>query len=130
MMAATLTVALAAPAASKPAIRDVKELDDGLFVLGAAHVIREACPDISARLVRAYTFARSLHRRARELGYTDAEIEAHFDSDLEKDRMRARGDRYFGQRGAAMEDAQTMCAVGRDEISKDSAIGRLLRVTN
>lgn len=130
MMAAAMTLAMAAPAAAKPALRDVPEIDNGLFIVGAAHVIREACPDISARMFRGIAYLRNLQRRAYELGYSDAEIEAHMDSDVEKERMRKRGGVYFEQRGASMDDAASMCAVGREEIAKDSAIGRLLRVTN
>lgn len=130
MMALAMTLTLAAPAAAKPNLRDVPEIDDGLFAVGAAHVIRDACPNISARLFRGISYLRSLQSRAHELGYTDAEIEAHLGSEAEKERMKQRGHAYFKQRGASMDDAVSLCAVGRDEIAKDTAIGRLLRVTN
>jgi hypothetical protein len=130
MMAATILLSMAASASAKPALRYVPEIDNGLFAVGAAHVIREACPDISARMFRAISFLRGLERRALELGYSKAEIEAHLDSKAEKERMKQRGRVYFAERGASMENETGLCDVGRDEISKGTAIGRLLRVTN
>jgi hypothetical protein len=129
MMAAAITLALATPVAAKSGLSHEQEIDNGLLVVGIAHLIREACPDISPRLVRAYTYLRGLESKARALGYSEDEIRAHMESDTEKARMRQRGDAYFAERGASADDADSLCQLGREEIAADSAIGRLLRVS-
>ncbi len=119
----------AAPAvAGKPSIRDVKQLDNGLFTVGMAHEIRKNCPHIEGRIFRAITFLRGLEREAYELGYTEDEIRRHLKSDAEKDRLRARAKRYMSARGLE-QDAQGYCALGQSEIAEQSGIGALLRVT-
>ncbi len=130
MMVATLILGLAQPVAAKPALRDVPSVDDGLFAVGVADIIRKGCPDISARLFRAVQYLRSLEAQARSLGYTNDEIDAHLDSDEEKERLRARSRVYFEQHGVNAGDTASLCTLGRKEIAAGSAIGKLLRARN
>ncbi|TMM54943.1 DUF5333 domain-containing protein [Sulfitobacter sabulilitoris] len=118
---------LPALAAAKPPLRDVPQVDNGLFAVAVANEIRKTCPDISARMFTAWRFAQSLEAKAKAMGYTDAEIEAHLDSDAEKARMKARGAAYFKANGVSRGDPQGMCALGRAEIQKSSQIGALLK---
>jgi hypothetical protein len=131
MMIAIMIVGLVLPAygSAKPSLRDVPVIDDGLFTIGVADIIREACPEISARMFRAMMFLSNLEKQARALGYTEAEVKAHIRSEAEKARMRARGDAYFAANGTAVGDVKGLCALGRIEVERKSAIGQLLRVT-
>ncbi|MFT6674649.1 MAG: hypothetical protein ACJAVM_000832 [Sulfitobacter sp.] len=118
---------MAAPAMSKPPLRDMAVIDDALLDLGIADQIRKNCPSISARLLKAVTFVWDIKAQARALGYSEAEIDAYVDSDAEKDRMRARGGAFFKARGVDTSDPQSYCALGRAEIQKSSRIGSLLK---
>lgn len=118
---------IAAPLAAKPPLRDVAEIDNALLAVGLADEIRKTCDDIDARMFRALSFLSELKDRAGALGYTDEEIEAYVTSKAEKRRMRARGEAWLAERGASPDDEAALCRLGRAEMAKDSAIGRLLR---
>ena len=130
LLAAVMGACLAAPASSaaaRPHLREVVEINDGLFAVAIAREIKDYCPEISARYFRAFNFLSSLKRKARDMGYSDAEIEAYVDNDEEKARMRARGEAYLAAKGVSYDDPQSFCALGREEIEKSSQIGALLR---
>ena len=124
LLAATL---LTGAVEAKTPLRDVAEIDDALFDLGIADMIRKNCPTISARMLKAIGYVSGLEQRARALGYTDDEIDAYVDSKAEKDRMRAKAAAFFAARGVDTSDPQSYCAVGLEEIQKPSRIGSLLR---
>ena len=113
--------------AAKPPLREVAEIDDALFDLGVADRIRKNCPTIRARMFKAVAYVRGLEKRAKALGYSKEEIEAYTDSDLEKDRMRAKAAKFFRARGVDTSDPQSYCALGLEEIQKSSRIGSLLK---
>ncbi|MBY5932236.1 DUF5333 domain-containing protein [Tateyamaria omphalii] len=115
-------------ASAKPHLRDVPEIDGTLLAVGIADEIRKNCPDISARMVRAYTLVTGLKDKARDLGYTDAEIDAYRKSDAEKARLRAAGEAYLQRGGVTAGQPATYCALGRAEIEKGGQIGALLRM--
>jgi len=123
-----LLMAVVAPAVSaKPSLRDVKQIDDGLFALAIANEIRENCGSVSARMIKAYSFLKSLESQAKSMGYSDAEIRAHIKSDAEKARMRQIGEAYLTENGVTRSNPETFCVLGRSEIQKSSQIGALLR---
>ena len=122
-----LTSMAAGLALAKPALRDVPQVDDALFDLGVADLIRKNCPDISARMFKAIQYVTKLEKKARDLGYSKAEIEAYTDSDADKDRMRARAAALFKAKGVDTSDPQSYCAFGRTEIQNKSRIGSLLK---
>lgn len=130
LVATVMGVCLAAPvssAAARPHLREVTEINDGLFAVAIAREIKDYCPDISARYLRAFNFLSSLKRTAREMGYSNAEIDAYVENDTEKARMRARGEAYLAAKGVSYDDPQSFCTLGREEIEKSSRIGVLLR---
>lgn len=124
LLGATLVVGTAA---AKPPLRDVAQIDDALFDLGIADIVRKNCPTISARMFRAIGYVRDLEQQAKALGYSKAEIEAYTDSDVEKDRLRAKAATFFAQRGVDTSDPQSYCVLGLEEIQKSSRIGSLLK---
>lgn len=118
---------LATPVLAKPPLREVAEIDNALLDLGIADQIRKNCPQISARMFRAIGYVRNLESKAREMGYSNAEIEAYTDSKAEKARMKALGAAFFKARGVDTSDPQSYCTLGKAEIQKSSRIGSLLR---
>ncbi|MEP2532831.1 DUF5333 domain-containing protein [Shimia sp.] len=125
--AASLVFAGAASASAKPPLRDVREIDDKVYYALVAYEIGEQCDSISARKLKGINDLWALGRRAKALGYTEAEIKAYIRSDAEKARMRARGEAYMEYKGVSYDDPETFCVLGRAEIERNSAIGVYLR---
>lgn len=121
------TAVFTQPVAAKAPLRDVAAIDDALFDMGIADLIRKNCPTISARMLKAIGYVWNLEQKARELGYTQQEIDAYTDSDAEKDRLRAKAAAFFQAQGVDTSDPQSYCALGMREIQKSSRIGSLLR---
>lgn len=129
LMSLTLaTVMVASGAAAKPHLRDTV-IDDTLLAIGLADQIRKTCPSISARIFRALGVINGLKDQAREMGYSDAEIDAYRNSDAEKARLRAAGEARLAGEGVTPGDAASYCAFGRREIEKQTPIGVLLRAS-
>lgn len=118
---------LAGSAEAKPPLREVSEIENSIFAAAVGHEISEICDSISPRRFKALGQLWKLKSRANDLGYSDAEIKEYVESDVEKARMRAKGESYLKARGAIYGQPETFCAVGRAEIAKNSAIGALLR---
>jgi hypothetical protein len=116
-----------APVSAKPPLRDVAAIDDALLDVGIADAIRKNCPTIDARLIKATTFLWNIKGQANALGYSDAEIDAYRKSNVEKERLKARGRAFFEARGVDTSDPHSYCAIGLEEIQKQSRIGSLLR---
>ncbi|MCV2875122.1 DUF5333 domain-containing protein [Rhodobacteraceae bacterium XHP0102] len=108
------------------ALRNDPEIHEGLLAISIGRLVRNHCDTIDARVFRAWAFAQTLVDRGISLGYSRAELEDYLESDADKDRYRRLARAYLGARGAVVEDAQSMCRLGRDEISSQSAVGRLL----
>lgn len=125
-MIATVTTMLATSAMANPPLRDVKPINDGLLAVGLADEIRKNCSSISGRLIKGVSRLRAIHRSAKDMGYSDTEIETFVDSRVEKDRLKAQGQSYLKANNARLDDEASMCALGRKEIEKNSGIGTLL----
>jgi hypothetical protein len=119
-------LALATPVFANPPLREVKEINDSLLAVGLADEIRKNCNNISGRIFKGIGRLRGIYQTALDMGYTKAEIEAFVDNRVEKDRLKARGRAYLTANGASLDAQETMCVLGRQEISKNSAIGTLL----
>lgn len=122
-----LAGATGATAQAKPPIREVPELYDPLFYIAVANEVRKKCPSISERRVKGIAALWGLRNRANQLGYSDKEIEAFYDSEAERARMARRGEAYLAQYGADRDDPASLCAFGRAEIERNSAIGVYLK---
>jgi len=117
----------ALPAASKPPLSEVSEIDNGLMTIAIADEIRKNCDDISARLIRAYQQIKTLERRAKALGYSDDEIDTYVNSDSEKARMRQKANAYLAAQGVSASDTKALCRFGRDQIAAGGPVGFFLR---
>ena len=114
-------------AAAKPSLRDVPEIENPLFAVAMAKEVADHCDSLGARFLKGVGELRRLRARANRLGYADGEIRAYIESDVEKARMRAKGEQLLNASGVSYDDPETFCAFGRAEIQKNSAIGALLR---
>lgn len=128
LITASVALMIGAPLAAKPNLRDVSAIDDALLAVGLADEIRKSCPDISPRYFKALSFVNGLRDKARDMGYSDVEIDAYRKSPSEKARLRAESTAYLAANGVVPEQPDTYCALGRAEIEKSSQIGSLLRV--
>jgi hypothetical protein len=124
---ALLVAGAATTADARVALQDDPTLEDGLIKVAIGNYIRKGCKSISPRMIKAYTYARGLQKHARDLGYSDDEIDAYLDSDPDKERVKAQARVYLAERGASVSKPDTLCAVGRAEIAAESQIGRLLK---
>ena len=125
-----ILVAGALPAAgadARPSMRNVPEIENGLFAVAIADKVRDECSTISARTFKALVVLRQLKSRANELGYSDDEIRTYVESDAEKARMRTKGEAFLIQNGVTLDNPASFCDFGHSEIAKNSAIGALLR---
>ena len=127
LLALFLCAVLATPAVAKTPLRDVPEIDDRLMVIAIGNDLRKRCDDIGVRWLRANAEIQSLKTKANDLGYSDAEFDAHWQARAEQDRMRAKAEAWLAARGVDAGNTAAFCAFGRAEIARDSAIGRLLR---
>lgn len=114
-------------ATAKPALRDVKEIDDQMLNVGIALVISEECGSITERKLKGLSFLWDLKKRANALGYSDDEIDAYRKSKAEKARLRAAGEDYVKSKGLNPKVAADLCKLGLAEIKNGSTIGSLLR---
>ena len=126
LMAVLLTLGAGA-AVAQPPLKDVEKISNGIVFTGMAYEISERCGSIDARLFRGINYLQSLRNHARELGYSDAEIEAYINDDAEKDRLEAIAREQLGLLGVVEGDEATYCAAGRAQIAANTRVGWLLR---
>jgi len=118
---------LASPAAALQPLHENATVVNGFYTIGYADEIRKNCDSIDARMFRAYGYLRSLHKYAKKAGYSDAQIDELTDNRAEKEKLRARIRADLAKRGASPNTPEGYCTVGREEIAKGSAAGRLLK---
>jgi hypothetical protein len=126
LVATTLMSSTSVAQAKRP-LEDITSITDGLLWIGIADEIRNTCPSISARMLRAMGRINSIQNEAKSLGYTKQEIDTFRKSDANKAELRRRGEAYLMANGVTLGQAETYCTLGRAEIAKSSQIGTLLR---
>ena len=122
-----LTFGLAQPVQAASGMANEKDINDGLLIAAIAEKIQRECRTIGGRLFRGRAYLNTLKDTANARGYSDAEIEAYINDDLEKAKMRERRNAYFRSKGASNLDPASLCELGHDEIVRNSQIGTLLR---
>lgn len=120
-------IGLSSPALALQPLHENPTVINGFYQIGLADEIRKRCDGIEPRLLTAWNYLKSLERYARDAGYTDAQIEELTDNKAEKEKLRSRIRSDLAKRGASPETPEGYCTVGREEIAKGSAAGRLLR---
>ena len=122
-----IAVSVSTPAVALEPLHQNRTVIAGFYAMGLADLVRRNCDDISPRYLRAYNYLKALEKYALDAGYTPAQIEELTDNREEKQKLRARIEADLAKRGASAETPQGYCTVGREEIAKNSAAGRLLR---
>ena len=122
-----LLVCVGTSANAKPPLREVEAVREGLIAAGIAWEIGERCDSISARLLRGIFFLQSIEKTAKDLGYSEQEIDAYTSDRAEQDALEEVARARLIAMGAVPGDAASHCAVGRSEIAAETSIGRLLR---
>lgn len=126
ILGAVLGFGLAVPGASAASLAQETDINERLMEMSVADEIRKRCDSISARMLRGLGLMNQLKAEAVARGYSEAEIEAYVKNKENKRQMRARADAYIRAHGAEPNDGPSLCALGRDEIAKQSRIGALL----
>lgn len=127
VLIAVLSAAIASPAMALQPIHKNPTVINGFYAIGLADEVRKNCETIDPRMFRAYNYLRSLARFAQKEGYTDEQIKELTDNKAEKERLRKIIRADLAKRGASPNSPEGYCTVGREEIAKGSAAGRLLR---
>jgi hypothetical protein len=125
--AAALFMSVAGASAAQTPLQEDPTVREGFYAIGLADEVRRNCPQISPRLVRAYSFLKSLESYAREAGYTDADIRALRDDDAAEAALREQIRADLAARGASPGNTAGYCKVGREEIARGSQAGNLLK---
>jgi hypothetical protein len=122
-----VAVSISTPLVALQPLHEDRTVISGFYAIGVADLVRRNCDDISPRYLRAYNYLKALEKYALKAGYSEAQIEELTDNREEKEILRARIEADLASRGASPQTPQGYCTVGREEIAKNSAAGRLLR---
>ncbi|MEM8538216.1 MAG: DUF5333 domain-containing protein [Pseudomonadota bacterium] len=120
-------VCAGAVAHAQTPLKDVAKIRDGIIFTGMAYELSEQCDSLRARLFRGINYLQSLRDHARDLGYSEAEIEAYINDDDEKDRLEAIARQQLALLGVVEGDEASYCAAGRAQIAANTRVGWLLR---
>lgn len=110
-----------------PPLREVTQVREGLITAGMAIELGDNCDDVSVRLIRGLNYLSSLKSQARDLGYSDDQIESYVDDRAEKARLEEIARARLAELGVVAGQGETYCTVAKAQISQDTAVGRLLR---
>lgn len=118
---------LASGAWARLPLKDVEKIWHGLVFTGMAYEISEQCTSIEARRLRGISYLYSLRRHARDLGYSEAEIEAYLADTSERDRLIEIAEFQLARLGVIKGDEASYCAAGQAQIAANTRVGWLLR---
>ena len=125
-----LTLAVTAtPALALVPINEEPVIVDTLLQGFIGDAIDDNCPTIEARKLRALNELNKLRDYALKQGYTSQQVRDFVTDKEEKKRGKAMAAEILKERGAEPGNEAAYCAIGEEEISKDSLIGQLLRST-
>ena len=127
LMVVLATVGLAGNLSAQSSLKDEPAVRDGIIHVGMAYEISQQCDTIRARTLRGISYLQSLRSTARDLGYSDAEIDAFVDDRAEKRRLEDMARSQLADLGAVDGQPATYCAVGNAQIAAQTRIGWLLR---
>jgi hypothetical protein len=103
------------------------EINEGLIAISMANVIRETCPSISARMLKAWFYIMTLEAEARSLGYSPQEVSAFVKDPVEKNRVLSIAQKRLADHGVTPDQPATYCTFGLAGIQAGSTIGKLLK---
>jgi hypothetical protein len=121
------TAGFAGSVSAQSALKDVLRVRDGIIHVGMAFEISERCDSLRPRTFRGLSFLNSLKNHARDLGFSDDEIDAYVNDDAEKDRLEGIARQQLTLLGADDANDASYCAVGRAQMEANTRVGWLLR---
>jgi hypothetical protein len=127
ILALALIGGFAGSLSAQTALKDVAHVREGIIAIGMAVEISDKCGSISPRTLQGINTLRGLQKHARDLGYSQAQIDAYVDDRAEKRRLEGIARERLADMGVVAGQESTYCAVGRAQISAGTAVGRLLR---
>lgn len=113
--------------ANEAPLKDVPYVSEGIIATGIAYEIGRVCPSLTARVLAGIFFLSELQSHAYGLGYSKAEVDAYINDKDEKLRLEAIARTRLVAMGAVVDQPETYCTVGHQEIAAESQIGKLLR---
>lgn len=126
-LALVLALVFATSAQARPPLAQVNEISEGLIAVGMALELSKKCPSVEARTLRGAFRLNGLRVRARELGYSKAEIDAYVGDKTEKARLERVARDRLAALGAEPGNVAGHCTVARQQIAARTAIGTLLK---
>ena len=124
---ALLSLLVAAPVSALEPISKEAHINKTLLQGFIADKIADNCPSMAPRKMRALTELLKLRDYALKQGYDEATVRNFVESKTEKARGKAEADAWLKQAGAVQGKPETYCAIGREQIAKNTLIGYLLR---
>lgn len=121
------TVGLAGNLSAQSALKDVTRVTEGIIAVGMAVELSDKCSTLSPRKLRGLSFLSGLQNHARELGFSQAQIDAYIDDREEKRRLEAIARDRLARLGVVVGQESTYCTVGRAQMGEGTQVGRLLR---
>ena len=109
-------------------LRNTPEIYNGLFTAALIKHVVDTCPavDPPGRMSRVRYFL-SLYNRARNLGFSRAQIEAFVEDKQEQARLRGIVEAHLQRAGVNPNNEAEVCAYAQAQIAERSALGRQLR---
>ncbi len=119
----------ATAAQTPPPLNQEPHINESLIAASIGEIILRKCDSISPRYLVVYSKVKALEAYARDLGYTEAEVEAFLEDRDEQKRVRRAANKYLIEQGAVKGDNESYCAAGRSEIEKGTLTGEMLWVS-
>ena len=116
-----------APVSAAKGLAQEAALNEGLIAISMANVIRKTCPGISARMLKAWFYIKTLETEVQSLGYSAQVVTAFVKDPMEKKRILSIAQERLADHGVIPEQPATYCTLGLAEIEAGSAIGKLLK---
>ncbi len=120
-------IAIATPALALVPINEEPTIVNTLLQGFIGDAIDDNCDSIEARNLRALGELNKLRDTALDMGYSADEIRAFVTSKDEKAKGKALAAEWLKAKGAEPGNSAAYCAIGEEEIAKESLIGYLLR---
>ncbi|RVV97252.1 hypothetical protein EKE94_14650 [Mesobaculum littorinae] len=127
LAAALCAIAFSGQAQALPPLHENDRVVGGFYAIGLADEVRKNCDDISPRIFAAIGYLRSLENYALSQGYSRDDLKALKDNKAEKEALKTRIRSELESRGATPAQPGGYCDVGREEIARGSAAGKLLK---
>ena len=113
---------------AKSLLIDNENIWDELLQISVANKISEECTSIDARKIKGLFALLQIKSVAKELGYTDNEINEFVSSEENKKKLKNETDIYLLDNGVDLNNVKIICLFGHREIDQETTIGSLLRI--